>query len=266
MELNAIYNEDCLEGMKKLNDDSVDLTVTSPPYDNLRTYNGNNELWNEKTWKMVLKELYRITKNGGVVVWVVGDAMINGSKSLTSYEQAIYAKGLGFKIYDVIIYEKTGTNPPHKNRYFNAYEYMFVFSKGKPKTVNLISDKPNKWAGTNTGKITRREKDGTLTSKGSKKIKEFGTRTNIWKIANGRGQASKDLDAHEHPAIFPEKLAQDHISTWSDEGDVVLDVFMGSGTTAIAAINTNRKYIGFELDKTYFELANKRIEGHKVSQ
>lgn len=257
MELNKIYNEDNISLIRRMPDDFIDLTVTSPPYDNLRDYKGYTF-----DFETLAKELYRVTKPGGVVVWVVGDAVVDGSKTLTSYRQAIKAKEIGFNIYDVIIYEKSGSAPPHSGRYFNSFEYMFIFTKGRPKTVNILEDKPNIWAGANTGNITRREKDGGLTSKGNKKIKELGVRTNVWRYFNGRGQAAKDLTAHKHPAIFPEALAKDHIISWSNKGDVVFDPFMGSGTTAVAALDVSRNYIGAEIAKEYVEIANERIKNH----
>lgn len=159
---------DCLEVMKDIPDETIDLVVTSPPYDNLRTYTGEAQ-WNFDVFKNVANELYRIVKKGGVIIWIVGDKTDNGGKTLTSYKQALYFQKLGFKIYDVIIYEKSGSGPPHSKRYFNSFEYMFVLSKGKPKTVNLLEDKKNSCAGMTTfSEITRREKDGTLTNKGKK--------------------------------------------------------------------------------------------------
>lgn len=256
LQQNRIYNMNCLEGMKLLNSNSIDLVVTSPPYDDLRTYNGYSF-----DFEKIAKEIYRIVKKGGILVWVVGDKTKNGGKTLTSYKQALFFKEIGFSMYDVIIYEKAGTAPPHKNRYFNAFEYMFILSKGKPTTINLLNDKPNKYAGTSTfGSVTRREKDGTLTDKGKKIINDFGVRTNIWRYANGKGMATKDDIAYKHPAIFPEKLVQDHILSWSNEGDTVLDCFMGSGTTAKMAILNNRNYIGFEISKEYCDIAEERIK------
>lgn len=252
---------DCVDVMKHIPDGSIDLTVTSPPYDNLRTYNGNIEQWNFEKFKAVADELYRVTAKGGVVVWVVGDQMKSGGKSLTSFKQALCFQEIGFKVFDIIIYEKAGTAPPHKNRYSNAFEYMFVLSKGTPKTINLLRDKPNKWAGCKTfGNVTRREQDGTLTNKGRKTIAELGVRTNIWRYVNGKGYAASNPIAHQHPAIFPEKLAIDHIKSWSNPGDIVFDPFMGSGTTGVACINTGRKFIGIEIDEGYFDISVRRIE------
>ncbi|MDA3042634.1 MULTISPECIES: DNA-methyltransferase [unclassified Campylobacter] len=260
IEKNRIYNAKSDEMLKCFPDNYVDLVVTSPPYDDLRDYKGVSA-WNFEVFKVVANELYRVMKPGGVVVWVIGDKTNKGNKSLTSFKQALYFQEIGFDMFDVIIYEKAGSGPPHPNRYFNSFEHMFVLSKGKPKTINLLKDKPNKWAGQYTyGEVTRREKDGSLTAKGRKKINEFGIRTNVWRYANGKGFATKDKIAYEHPAIFPEKLVEDHIKSWSNEGDLVLDPFAGSGTTAKVAHLLNRDWIAIEVVKSYCDLAKKRIK------
>lgn len=258
---NKIINACSDKYLKEIPDNCIDMVVTSPPYDDLRDYEGK-VTWNFDVFKDIANELYRIVKDGGVIVWVVGDKTSDGNKSLTSYKHALYFQEIGFNIYDVIIYEKTGSGPPHPNRYFNSFEYMFVISKGKPKTVNLLKDKPNKWAGHSTyGEVTRREKDGTLTNKGKKVVNEFGIRTNIWKYANGKGYSTKDEIAYDHPAIFPEKLVEDHIISWSNPGDIVLDPFGGSGTTGKIAKQLQREWILIEAVEEYCEIAKKRIEG-----
>lgn len=260
MELNKIYNIDCLEFMKTLESDSIDLTVTSPPYDNLRIYN-NSSKWDFEIFKKIASELFRITKIGGVVVWVVGDATINGSESGTSFKQALFFKELGFNIHDTMIYLKNSIAYPDNTRYYNAFEYMFIFSKGTPKTFNPICDKINSNAGQ---KIhgSERKKDGTLKDRnGTKKgrsVKDFSVRYNYWLVnTSDRGLQN------QHPAVFPLQLATDHIISWSDENEIIFDPFLGSGTTAIACLNTNRNYIGCEIDKEYFEIAEKRIENQK---
>ncbi len=255
-----VFHAKSNEILKEFPEESIDLVVTSPPYDDLRDYDGNIA-WNFDVFKEIAQELYRVIKNGGVIVWVVGDKTVNGSKSLTSFKQALYFQAIGFNMYDVIIYEKAGSGPPHPNRYFNSFEYMFVLSKGKPKTVNILKDKPNKWAGHTTyGEVTRREKDGSLTNKGKKTINKFGTRTNIWRYANGKGFSTKDKIAYEHPAIFPEKLVADHIYSWSNPEDLVLDPFGGSGTTAKMAQLMGREWVLIEAVSEYCEIARKRLE------
>ncbi|MBQ8122976.1 MAG: site-specific DNA-methyltransferase [Ruminococcus sp.] len=254
-----IFNDRSDRLLKEFPAECIDLVVTSPPYDDLRDYEGVAS-WDMEVFQTIARELYRVMKPGGVVVWVVGDKTLKGSKTLTSFKQALFFQEIGFDMYDVIIYEKAGSGPPHPNRYFNAFEYMFVLSKGRPKTVNILRDKPNKWAGCSTyGEVTRREKDGSLTNKGRKVISEFGVRTNIWRYANGRGFATKDKLAYKHPAIFPEKLAEDHIASWSDPGDLVLDPFGGSGTTAKAAQKMGREWVLIEAVKDYCEIARERL-------
>ena len=246
MEINKIYNEDCLLTMSNMDDCFIDLVVTSPPYDNLREYkNKIDKTWGEGVWKPILKELYRVVKNGGVVVWIVGDATINGSETGTSFKQALFAMDCGFKLHDTMIYEKnSSTYPSSKNsvRYSQIFEYMFVFSKGKPKTTFLICDKPNKWAG---------YKD--FSGKLKNVVPTFSPRTNIWKYTTSFN------DKTGHPAVFPEKLVDDCISSWSDNGDLVYDPFMGSGTTAKIALLKHRRWIGSEISSEYVNIANDRI-------
>jgi len=249
-----IYNENCLDTMSRMKDNHIDLTVTSPPYDNLRTYNGYSF-----DFESIAKELYRVTKDGGVVVWIVGDATIKGSETGTSFKQALFFKEIGFRLHDTMIYEKSGVMPS-KNRYCQMFEYMFVLSKGKPKTTNLLKDRKNNWGGTKTfSNITSRQKDGTLKKKAQKEINDFGMRFNIWRVINGNGFGQKDKIAYKHPATFPEQLASDHIISWSNENDLVYDPFMGSGTTAKMAIANNRNWIGSEISKEYCDIIRERL-------
>jgi site-specific DNA-methyltransferase (adenine-specific) len=256
MEFNKIYNMDCVEGMRMLPDQCIDLTVTSPPYDNLRTYNGF-------TWdfEAVARELYRVTKQGGVVVWIVADATIKGSETGTSFKQALYFKKIGFNLHDTMIWNKGMLTFPNPLRYHNGFEYMFIFSKGRPNTVNLIEDRVNKYAGAPVHGTDRQVNGETKkqAGNGKRRVKEKGARFNVWNIPPV--QSSKERTGH--PAQFPEKLAIDHIISWSCEGNAVLDPFSGSGTTAVACINTNRKYIGFEISKEYCEIANARLREAK---
>lgn len=261
MENIQLYNGDCLEVMDKLIEQgvSVDLTVTSPPYDNLRDYNGNNELWNENVWKNIIEKLYKVTKQGGVVVWVVGDATVNGSETGTSFKQALYFKEVGFNLHDTMIYKKKRVVPLTHKRYEQCFEYMFVFSKGKPKTFNPIMVDCI-YAGTETwGKPSFHKTNSSgLVSVDKKKINDKKQKENIWEILNAKDKVFK------HPAPFPEVLANDHVLSWSNEEDIILDIFMGSGTTGVACKNLNRKFIGIELDEGYFNIAKERIENLKV--
>ena len=260
--LNNIFNEDCILTMSKMPDNYVDLVLTSPPYDNLRSYNGNNKFEFEK----IAVELTRIIKNGGVIVWIVGDGVNKGgSETCTSFKQALFFKEYcGLRLHDTMIFEKNTTTYPAKPdgiRYTASFDYMFVFSKGKPKTVNLIADKKNRWSGTtNFGQKTdRNENDELIPVRKFKPIPEYSPRTNIWRYVTGNGYSTEDKIAHQHPAIFPEQLAYDHILTWTDEKDVVYDPFAGSGTVLKAAMINNRKFMGSEIVKEYFELINKRL-------
>jgi len=249
MELNKIYNENCLDTMAKMPDNFIDLTVTSPPYDNLRTYNGYSF-----DFESIAKELYRVTRQGGVVVWVVGDATINGSESGTSFRQALYFKEIGFNLHDTMIYEKSTSPFPMHTRCNQLFEYMFVLSKGKPKTFNPIKI-PTLTGGKKRKKDGGyRQKDGTIKTAKYETRKETKTIGNIWRYSVGGKREDN------HPATFPEQLANDHIISWSNEGDLVYDPFMGSGTTAKMAIANKRNWIGSEISAEYCEIIEKRLE------
>ena len=256
-----IYNEDCRDTMQRMKEEGVkvDLSVTSCPYDNLRSYH-NSSTWNFDIFKEIAQLLYDVTADGGVVVWVVGDATINGSETGTSFKQALYFMECGFKLHDTMLFEKNSSSFPAKrtgNRYTQIFEYMFVFSKGKPKTAHLICDKENKWKNfTNWGKNTNYNKNGELIQTNDiKPVPEFSPRNNIWKYTVGF-----NINEGKHPAVFPYQLAEDHILTWSNEGDLIYDPFTGSGTTASAALCNNRKFIGSEIDKTYFDFIPNNIQ------
>lgn len=253
LQLNQFYIGEAVNFMKEnIPDNFVDLTVTSPPYDNLRTYKGFIF-----DYKSMLKELYRVTKNGGVLVWITGDATINGSETLTSFRHALYAKEIGFNVHDTMIYQKDSCPFPEINRYYPSFEYMFIFSKGKPKTTNLIADKPNRRYGEKVVSSTQRQPDGTTIkvsankTNPNRKVKEFGVRTNVWLYSPGYMKSTKDKIAYKHPAQFPEQLAQDHIISWSNEGDIVLDPMCGAGTTCKMAWLNKRNFIGIDISEEY---------------
>ena len=245
MEINKIYNENCLETMAKMPDDFIDLTVTSPPYDNLRNYNGYSF-----DFEAVAKELYRVTKQGGVVVWNVNDSTRDGCESCTSYRQVLFFKDIGFNI-ETMIWEKTGSGCLGSNLFYGQnFEFMFILTKGKPKTTNLICDRENK-VKSGTVKVNS---SLNQSGKGTTRIierKPFGKRNNIWRFDTQKGS--------EHPAPFPEQLANDHIISWSNEGDIVFDPFMGSGTTAKMAILNKRNWIGSEISEEYCKIIERRI-------
>jgi len=250
---NRVYCGDCLNILPCVSDGIVDLTVTSPPYDNLRSYKGYSF-----DFEGIAKELYRVTKNGGVVVWVVGDATINGSETGTSFKQALYFKETGFNLHDTMIYQVPGAGAKGSNKcYWQVFEYMFVLSKGKIKTVNKLKDKKNKKAGTKcTSNKQRRLEVGTrlLPLKGVI-VGEYGYRDNVWIIPSGNGQCVYT----GHPAPFPDKLAEGHILSWSNEGDLVLDPMAGSGTTLRMAKKNKRNYLGIEISSNYVEIINKSL-------
>ena len=251
--LNTVINSDCLDFMKTLPDKCIDLTVTSPPYDNLREYNGFTF-----DFENIARELFRITKDGGVVVWVVGDATVNGSETGTSFKQALFFKEIGFNIHDTMIYKKKAVGACGSSlSYWQSFEYMFVFSKGKPKSVNRIKDKKNALSGFIHSKNQKMEKLKTRTNRPGVVIQDWGFRDNVWEY--NTGMFSGD-DKTSHPAPFPEKLARDHIISWSSEGDLVFDPFAGSGTTLRMAKNTGRDYIGCEISKEYCDIIHKRLE------
>lgn len=256
MELDTIYNQNCMDGLKHLPNGCIDLTVTSPPYDSLRQYN-NSSIWNFGVFQNIATELYRITKDGGVVVWIVNDMTSKGSETGTSFRQALFFMQLGFLLHDTMIWEKISPFQ-HKNRYIQCFEYMFILSKKTaPKTANLICDRKNKWAGVKVHGTDRQANGKTKPFSDiqvSKKIKEYGARYNIWDIP---GEKSNKTG---HPAVFPEKLVTDHILTWSNPNDIVCDPFLGSGTTAVAAVKTERHYIGYEIDPGYFQICCDRLD------
>ena len=250
-----LLNGDCLELMKDIPDKSIDLTVTSPPYDNLRTYN-DTLVWNESIWQAVIKDLFRITKDGGVVVWVVGDSTSKFNESGTSFKQALYFKDIGFNLLDTMIYYKQNYAPayPTLRRYANQFEYMFVFCKGKPNIFNPIQKERVR---NKQEKVGFRQKNGDWIKKEVGLKKETKDASNVWEY----GGWDKNLG---HPAVFPEQLANDHIISWSNEGDIVLDCFMGSGTTGKMALLNNRNFIGIEKDEKYFKIAEKRFSQREL--
>ena len=256
---NSLFQGESVDVLKQFPENIIDCTITSPPYDNLRNYKDCE--WNFEKFKEIATELYRVTKKGGVVVWVVGDAVIKGSESGSSFKQALYFIQLGFKLHDTMIFEKNTSSFPARrkgNRYTQIFEYMFVFSKDrKPNTATLICDKPNKWAGyTNWGKNTHRNKDGDLIeTKNIKPVPDFSPRNNIWTFQVNNKFNTNDKEAHKHPAIFPEKLVKDHVLSWTKEGDLVLDPFAGSGTTLKVSDSLKRKFVGIERNGDY----NKKI-------
>jgi len=251
VKLDNIYRSDCIEFMKSMDENSIDLTVTSPPYDDIRNYKGYSF-----DFENIAKQLFRVTKNGGIVVWVVGDKIKKGNKSLTSFKQALYFQQVGFNMHDVMIYRKKNTPFMRSNAYTNCFEFMFVLSKGSPKSFSPLKVK-----------TIRQGKEMLPFNKGADgvnrkvlgELKAEKTMTNIWEYAVGYGGSTSDRLAFDHPAIFPEKLAEDHILSWTKDGDIVFDPMCGSGTTCKMARKNNRHYIGCDISEEYVKLAKKRL-------
>lgn len=241
--------------MKTFPDNIIDLTVTSPPYDNLRTYNGYSF-----DFEGIAKELYRITKDGGVVVWVVGDATVKGSETGTSFKQALYFKEVGFNLHDTMIYAKENWVPLTHNRYEQQFEYMFVFSKGKPKTWSPIKINCIHAGRKNPNGTFRHTGKNTEPSHTPKNVSNTKTSGNIWSYQVGNNKSTTDKIAYQHPATFPEQLANDHIISWSNPGDLIFDPFIGSGTTAKMALLNGRDYLGIDISEEYCNIAKQRIE------
>lgn len=253
---NTIYNCNCIDLMQSMNENYVDLTVTSPPYDDLRNYKGYHF-----DYESIAKNLYRVTKVGGIVVWVVNDRISKGDRTLTSFKQAIFFQSVGFNVHDVMIYRKKNTPFMRSNAYTNCYEFMFVFSKKKVNTFNRLLDK-----------TVRQGFEGMPFNKGAdainqkvvKELKAEKTKVNIWEYAVGLGGTTSDREAFKHPAVFPEKLAEDHILSWTNPGDVVYDPMCGSGTTLKMAKKHGRIYIGSDISEEYVDIAKRRVEGYVV--
>ena len=254
----TLYHGDNVATMQQvIPDQSIDLVVTSPPYDDLRTYGGHS--WD---FEALATELWRAIKPGGVVVWIVNDATVDGSETGTSFRQALHFKSIGFRLHDTMIYKRNSLPFPESNRYYPCFEYMFVLSRGSPRNAHLIADRVNTQAGQAIN-AKERQVDGTfLPMSGAEKgnrIKRHGVRWNVWECRAGFGHSSADAIAFEHPATFPEPLARDHILTWSNEGDTVFDPFSGSGTTLKMARLMGRQGIGVEIHERYCEIAANRL-------
>ena len=259
--LNQVFLGRAEEVLKEFPDDIVDLTISSPPYDGARKYKGF-----EFNFEDIANELFRVTKKGGVCVWIVNDETLHGTESGTSFRQALYFKDIGFNLHDTMIFGKKNYCPLTHNRYEQEFEYMFILSKGKPKTFNPLVV-PTKSA----GRIQNRNKytcESVTTEKGCRVrkreeltvVKDTKMKGNVWYYSTGRTSPMRDKYGNMHPAVFPELLVADHIESWSNEGDLVLDPLSGSGTTLKMAYLMNRDYIGIEMSTEYFDLISKRME------
>lgn len=246
----GLFVADCVQFMQSMSENSVDLTVTSPPYDNLRNYKGYSF-----DFPAIAEGLYRVTTDGGVLVWVVGDK-INGGRSLTSFEQGLFFKEIGFQMHDIMIYQKKNTPFMRSNAYTNCFEFMFILSKGKPKTFNPLMEKTVR---SGYEMLTHNKKADGVNKKILKELKKEKTRNNIWAYAVGMGGTTSDKIAFKHPAVFPEKLAEEHILSWTNKGDLLFDPMCGSGTTGKMALKHDREFIGVDISAEYIAIAKERI-------
>lgn len=249
--LNKVFCGNVVELMKRIPECSIDLTITSPPYDELRHYNGY-----EFDFKNIAEGLYKVTKKGGIVVWVVGDKIKNGNKTLTSFKQALYFQEVGFNVHDTMIYKKKNTPFMRSNAYTNCFEFMFVFSKGSPNTFNPIKTKSVR---NGYEMLVYGKKADGVNRKTLGYLKPEKTLTNIWEYAVGLGGTTNDKIAFQHPAVFPENLAKDHILSWSKEGDVVFDPMCGSGTSCKMAALNKRNFIGCDISQEYIDITRERL-------
>jgi len=259
--INSIITGNCVEVMKGIESSSIDMCITSPPYDNLRTYKGY-----EFPFDDIVKELFRIIKKGGVVVWVVSDATIKGSETGTSFKQALKFMDEGFNLHDTMIFKKKNPIPQiYRKRYNNEFEYMFVFSKGNVITHNPIKV-PCLHAGLELKGTTYKnfsvgtQKRGKLANP----VKQEKIKGNIWEYVVGKNVV--DQEAKNHPAPFPYALAKDHILSWSNKGEIVLDPMCGSGTSLVAAKDLGRKFIGIDISEEYCKMAKERLAKHVVEK
>jgi site-specific DNA-methyltransferase (adenine-specific) len=247
--------------MAGLDEDSIDLTVTSPPYDLLRLYDGF-------TFDLpgIVDQLYRVTRIGGAVAWIVCDASKNGAETGTSFAQVMEFQRQGWRLHDTMIYQKSGVSRPGNVRYHQAFEFMFVFSKGTKPKFRPLQDRANKTAGLkrNTKSMTKRDAAGNLTPRRVNHktyiTNPHGIRTNIWTYSTGPKQTAPDDLWQQHPAVMPLDLAADHILSWGDPGDTVLDPLAGSGQVPIAADILGREWIAIDCSPRYCYLIEQRLE------
>lgn len=254
---NQIHVADCVSFMRDMPEASVDLTITSPPYDSLRTYKGY-----EFPFEAIASGLYRVTKSNGVVVWVVGDK-IRGGRTLTSFRQGLFFQSLGFSMHDVMIYRKKNTPFMRSNAYTNAYEFMFVLSKGKPSVFNPLKEDTVRQG---LEMLVHNKLPDGINKKSLGRLNQKKTKTNIWSYAVGLGGTTSDKIAFEHPAVFPENLAEDHILSWSNRGDLVFDPMCGSGTTCKMAMLNDRRFIGVDISSEYVQIARNRLAPYTNKQ
>jgi site-specific DNA-methyltransferase (adenine-specific) len=254
--INQILCTDCVAGMQQLPDCCIPLTVTSPPYDDLRTYGGHTF-----DFEAVAGELWRITMNGGIVVWVVGEQVKKGTETGTAARQKLHFMDLGFRCSTMIMVTSR-VRFPQRGRYPSVFDYAFVLTKGRPRHFHAICDKKNKYVGEKF-RWKLRERDGRIVKREhchDKYVGVFGSRMNVWFYHVGYMKTTTDKDAYGHPALMPEKMAEDFIISFSRPGDLILDPFSGAGTTSKMAMLNGRRYLGMEICENYASDSRKRLE------
>ena len=251
-----VYHGDCAKVLPSLGV-KADLILTSPPYDDLRTYGGG-----VFDFGSIADACVGALVDGGVIVWVVGDGIEGYSETGSSFRHALGFMRRGLKLHQTMLYQTTREAPTAPNRYARVHEYMFVFSNGRPRVANIIRDKPNTTSGTvHRRKMIGRYADNSKPHRNYKRNRivspEFGPRTNIWKYHTSPFSNANRFD--EHPAVFPDALARDHIRTWTNPGDLVIDPMAGSGTTLRAAKDLGRSSIGIEIHENYIDIIERRM-------
>lgn len=262
IDLNKVYCGDAAKILESFDSDSVDLIVTSPPYSNLRSYGGTLVEWNHDKFKEIANELNRVLKPGGVIVWVVGDKTDKGSETCIPFKQVLYFREIGLNLNDTMIFLKSNPMPQVKQpRYRDCFEYMFVFSKGKPTTFNPIMRKCKE-----SGKHYKSTVRVINTDNDRKDIDYFVSdetvEYNVWRMSVAQNKILYDLGDKKikHPAVFPYEIPFRHIKSWTNEGDLVLDPFAGSGTTLLAAMDLKRNFIGIDSNEDYCKIADLRLK------
>ena len=254
--INSIICGDSAEVLKNFPDNSIDMVVTSPPYDGLRDYNGFS-----LDLHKIGKEIYRVLKDGGIAVMVIQDATKDFAKSLTSFRTIVdWCDNVGFRLFETVIYHKNGTEGAWwKQRFRVDHEYMPIFMKGKkPQYFNKEPLKiPSKHGGKVMSGSGNRRTDGTLSETVRRPINTMKCRGTVWDYLMA---GDKNPLKRKHPAVFPDKIPYDCIQCFCPEGGLVLDPFIGCGSTAVMAKVLGRNYIGIDISREYCDLAEERIE------
>ena len=247
---------DCLNIMKKIEENTFDLIVFSPPYDSLRKYN-------DYTFdlKKTGEQIFRVLKDGCLCAMVIQDQTKNFGKSLTSFRTAVdWVDRIGFKLFETVIYRKHGIEGAWWNKRFRVdHEYIHLFLKGeKPRYFNKDPLRiPSKHGGKTMVGSGNRKTDGTTTKTTTIHVNKMKCRGTVWDYLNA---GDKNKLKQQHPAVFPDKIPYDIISCFSPVKGLVLDPFVGSGSTCVMAKKLDRFYTGIDISSKYIEIAKKRLK------